>query len=458
MFDIRVPCRDVVMFLELACLVLCIMLLFEVAKMNSKKRPLEVDVDVGPWKRVKVKGHFSSNPFPAEFAASVVDKSLLTGPMPRVPRESTVYLGSDCSGYGSDYLSLKACLGPEIKIKCVFVADKCPHKMTLLKKLHSNFEDPANIRRFYDDICKRDVNDCPQVDIFVSGAPCPPWSAAGKGKGLDDPQNRGVVLFHSLEYVLVKKPRVVVLENVKGMTFQKHKHVLDDVKEILYNSGYAVFHRVLDTKEHGLPQSRPRLYIIGLWAKEIKHKFSFPDPVPMVPLARFIVPRHDAPAALSAGARKNVKKFTKKFAKKNIDLADAWGVVDASAGPSFASAMLGCSPCLTKSRGGSGGHYLAKLGRYMNIYEIGGLQGIPKAWVDDMLEACPDDEGVVGRAFGDAMSMNVLMRVLPRALWAVGLIESLPPDVWATASTSVGQMPDCIYARNRPHAVRAIWS
>ena len=430
---------------------------------KSKKRRLGADGDVdlrrGPSKSPtkKAKGHFSISSFPAKFAASVVDKSLVPGPAPRVPRQSTVSLGSDCSGYGSDYLSLKASLGPGVKIKCAFVADKCPRKMALLKKLHCNFDDTENIRRFYDDICHRDVNDCPQVDIFVSGAPCPPWSAAGNGKGLDDPQNRGIVLFHSLEYVLVKKPRVVVLENVKGMTFQKHKHVLDDVKEILHNAGYSVFHRVLDTKEHGLPQSRPRLYIIGLWAKEIKHKFAFPDPVPMVPLARFIVPRLDAPAALSAGAKKNVKKFTKKFAKKNIDLADAWGVVDASAGPGFASAMLGCSPCLTKTRGGSGGHYLAKLGRYMNIYEIGGLQGIPKSWIDDMLEACPD-EGVVGRAFGDAMSMNVLMRVLPRALWAVGLIDSLPPDVWATASTSVGQMPECIYARNRPHAARAIWS
>ena len=167
--------------------------------------------------------------------------------------------------------------------------------------------------------------------------------------------------------------------------------------------------------------------------------------------------RHDSPVALSANVKKNVKRFTRKYAKKGVDLADSWGVVDASAGKGFASAMLGCSPCITKTRGGTGGHYLAKLGRFMNVYEIGGLQGIPKSWVDDMLEACPE-ESVVGKAFGDAMSMNVLMRIMPRALYAVGLIDTLPPDVWATASTSSGHMPDCMYVRNRPHAARVIWS
>ena len=82
----------------------------------------------------------------------------------------------------------------------------------------------------------------------------------------------------------------------------------------------------------------------------------------------------------------------------------------------------------------------------MNIYEIGGLQGWPASWVDQLLEVQP--KAKVGAAFGDAMSLNILMRVLPRACHAAGLIPDCA-DVWERISER-GPLPSWLYERDNP--------
>lgn len=84
------------------------------------------------------------------------------------------------------------------------------------------------------------------------------------------------------------------------------------------------------------------------------------------------------------------------------------------------------------------------LGRFMSIYEIGGLQGVPKDWVDELLAA--HDVATVGKAFGDAMSLNVLMRLLPVALYSAGLIPEVPKDKWAADNVpKTGCLPSAVY-------------
>jgi len=119
--------------------------------------------------------------------------------------------------------------------------------------------------------------------------------------------------------------------------------------------------------------------------------------------------------------------------------------VDAQAGAGFRSAKDMEVPCITKSRGGSNGFYVISLSRFMTIYEIGAFQGIP-SWVIDRLLRRGITKVHLGRALGDAMSLNVLMRVLPRALRAGGLLPNwVPSDVWARTSSLRGQrLPDAV--------------
>ena len=181
-----------------------------------------------------------------EFIDSLLRKSKLRAAHPPCRRmPGCIRLGSDCTGIGTDYLALKASL-LETDVSVVFAADKDDNKVRFLQKLHGMHSD-SDIGHVYGDIVGRDVDSMPAVDIFVCGAPCPPWSSAGKGLGLDHPTGRGVVLFHSLDYVVARRPRACVFENVKGLMFKKHAQVLNDIKSILRNCGYAVHVGLLDT-------------------------------------------------------------------------------------------------------------------------------------------------------------------------------------------------------------------
>lgn len=127
----------------------------------------------------------------------------------------------------------------------------------------------------------------------------------------------------------------------------------------------------------------------------------------------------------------------------DIDGAEDEIVVDAAAGSQFFQVMQGTCPCITKSRGGQLGHYLMQAGRYVNIYEVAGLQGWKREWVDVLLEA-NNSVSELGKAFGDGMSLNVLQRILPRALYSVNLLQELPDDPWENIP-STGKLPSAVY-------------
>ena len=126
--------------------------------------------------------------------------------------------------------------------------------------------------------------------------------------------------------------------------------------------------------------------------------------------------------------------------------------VDAQAGRTFASSQHRTCPCITKARGGSRGFYVISVRRWMTIHEIAGFQGMP-SWVTDRFLQKGIAETNLGRALGDAMSLNVLMRVLPRALFMSGVLKALPKDVWEDAAETFGRrdvvMPDALLSNKQ---------
>ena len=139
----------------------------------------------------------------------------------------------------------------------------------------------------YADVMNRDR--APDVDVMISGAPCPPFSSAGKGKAMADA--RGWLLLSSVKYAVMRKPLVLGLENVKGLANVKNKWILKRIQRILKLAGYKCYCAVMDTKEHGIPQSRPRVYLIASLKKHLRpdRPFSFPEPVPQPRLKRFLM-------------------------------------------------------------------------------------------------------------------------------------------------------------------------
>jgi DNA (cytosine-5)-methyltransferase 1 len=102
-----------------------------------------------------------------------------------------------------------------------------------------------------------------QVDVVFGGAPCQGFSMIGQ-RALDDPRNSLVKEFVRL--VVELDARAFVFENVKGLTIGRHRRFLEELASAFAGKGYAVAlpWRVLNAAEYGVPQSRERLFLLGV--------------------------------------------------------------------------------------------------------------------------------------------------------------------------------------------------
>lgn len=127
------------------------------------------------------------------------------------------------------------------------------------------------------DITKIDLHNIPQFDLLCAGFPCQSFSIAGKRKGFDDP--RGILINNVYEILKMHQPKAFLLENVKGLVSHNKGETFKEIIKSLINCGYAVTYTVLKASDYGLPQIRPRLYIVGLKDAESMYKFEFPQPI-----------------------------------------------------------------------------------------------------------------------------------------------------------------------------------
>ncbi len=113
------------------------------------------------------------------------------------------------------------------------------------------------------------------VDVVFGGAPCQGFSLIGH-RVLDDPRNALVRDFVRLVREL--EPRAFVFENVKGLTVGAHRRFLDELVSAFAAAGYEVREpwKVLNAAEHGVPQSRQRLFLMGARRGEICPSYPAP--------------------------------------------------------------------------------------------------------------------------------------------------------------------------------------
>ncbi len=98
-------------------------------------------------------------------------------------------------------------------------------------------------------------------DLLVGGFPCQAFSMAGYRKGFDD--TRGTLFFEISRILKDKRPRYFLLENVKGLLSHDKGKTFQTILEVLSDLGYDVEWCVLNSKNHGVPQNRERIYIKG---------------------------------------------------------------------------------------------------------------------------------------------------------------------------------------------------
>lgn len=132
-----------------------------------------------------------------------------------------------------------------------------------------------NEKIIHDSFVNIDYKDYKNVDIFMGGVPCQAFSQAGKRKGLED--ERGNLLLKFLDKVKEIKPKVFLIENVKGLLTHENGKTFESIIKLIEKMNlYNVYHKVLNANDYGVAQKRERLIIIGV-KKSIKKEYKFPE-------------------------------------------------------------------------------------------------------------------------------------------------------------------------------------
>lgn len=113
----------------------------------------------------------------------------------------------------------------------------------------------------YGDITKLIPRELPKFELLVGGFPCQAFSIAGKRRGFDD--TRGTLFFDIARILKEKQPRLLLLENVKGLLSHDDGNTFKTIITTLDELGYDLQWQVLNSKNFGVPQNRERVFIIG---------------------------------------------------------------------------------------------------------------------------------------------------------------------------------------------------
>ncbi|CAE8638074.1 unnamed protein product [Polarella glacialis] len=279
-------------------------------------------------------------------------------------------------------------------------------------------------KTWFPDLMTRDNSAAPDIDLYVAGFPCQAFSSAGLMKGFKD--KRGKVFYGVCDVIDVKRPSAFILENVKGLLSHDQGRTFDTVLKTLSgigNGAYTIDWRILNTHDHGVPQNRQRVYFVGI-RTDVLHKtakFTWPEPIERPSIEKFLDRRSrvptmsDLPPTSSGTAHSNVKAALKDLVKAGSDPLNQPFVIDCDGTAGWGARMEDRTPAMTCGR--AAGHWVTNRGRRMRTDEMMRLQGMDeKGFVQDV------SDRQLGKQIGNAMSQNVLERIMVTLLPAAGLV------------------------------------
>ena len=368
-----------------------------------------------------------------------------------------------CGGLSSGFIALKLLLGSDKAVLAGYY-DGWYELRRLVGTVHGDDEhvhigpDSANILMI-------NVDQFPACDILFAGPPCPPWSDLGSKKSFSDP--RAAVFWKTVDIVIFqgchRQLMSFVLENVEGIMKVRTGTAEAPVKLIVrrlqegLGQDFDIEVLLLNTYDFGLPQSRPRVFIVG----RRKAMFTLGRPPPIMPFAGQV--------ALSSifqveGVRpqkeyteieaQNIKDFKEKCKSLMQDPGQRgkYMVVDVSRTPSTRTSWgSGTSrpdhvQCLTASGPklhafalGEGSDGVLSIDRMLDAKEHGRLQGFPYCTIDASERV---HQHIAKKAFGNAVSIPVIGSVLARELLAYQRTLGIGASASSSGSRSRGSGVD----------------
>jgi len=312
-------------------------------------------------------------------------------------------IGTDCSGIEAPIQALEQ-LG--IPYRHVFSSEI---DRFAIESIKANYQ-PEKI---FGDITTRNIADVPDIDVYICGFPCQAFSHAGYRGGFRD--ERGIVFFNCLEVIKTKKPKFFILENVKGLlTHDKGRTFKTILSELENLPNYTVHWDVLNTRDYGIPQNRPRVFIIGFSTDGDKtasgksrdggiRPFTTPPQVKMKNLGTFIDDSdtyvHPIPPCVIKSGMLDIIPEDAKF----VDFG-------------FKQHRHANSSAYTPTINANNRLWCVPKHRYANIKELLRLQGFP----EDFKQVVSKTQ--LKKQIGNSMSVNVIVEILRECLACTHLV------------------------------------
>ena len=119
-----------------------------------------------------------------------------------------------------------------------------------------------------------------QVDLLVGGSPCQSFSIIGKRGGFND--TRGTLFYEYARIIKETQPKAFIFENVRGMLNHDKGKTWETVQNTFKELNYKIYIKsnpILNAKDYGIPQNRPRLFVIGIRNDLNTSPFVFPKEI-----------------------------------------------------------------------------------------------------------------------------------------------------------------------------------
>lgn len=129
----------------------------------------------------------------------------------------------------------------------------------------------------YGDITKINPSDLPDMDYFTYSFPCQDISIIGNMQGLQGA--RSSLLYECKKIIEHKKPKYLLMENVKNLVGKKFKRDFDSWCDYLTSLGYTNYYKVLNAKDYGIPQNRQRVFVISILGDHTPYIFPPQQPL-----------------------------------------------------------------------------------------------------------------------------------------------------------------------------------